>query len=168
MAVKKEKNEEAAAESSNATSTPKKPRSVLNYPPYVNAYGSIGKLFEEIRKASVPPKFTQDFLETVLGMKSSSHRALIPLLKRMQFLDAANVPTEAYKLVRDPSQAGTVMAARVKEGYELLFRLNEYANTLGKDELVLKLRTNLGASEDDPNVLAAVSTFLDGVRSSAY
>lgn len=62
--------------------TEAKPKSNISYPPYVNAYGAIPKLFEKIRDASVPPKFNQDFLETALELKSSSHRALIPLLKK--------------------------------------------------------------------------------------
>ncbi len=53
------------------------------YPPYVNGYGGIPKLFAKIKEATVPPKFTQDFLTTVLGLKSSSYRAMIPLLKRL-------------------------------------------------------------------------------------
>lgn len=82
----------------------KRSRSQINYPPYVSGYGSISELFEKISQAAVPPKFTQDFMKTVLGMKSSSHRALIPLLKKLGFLDQSNIPTEAYRLYRDASE----------------------------------------------------------------
>ncbi len=67
------------------------------YPPYVNGYGGIPKLFSKVKEAAVPPKFNQDFIITVLELKSSSYRAMIPLLKRLGFVDAANVPTQAYK-----------------------------------------------------------------------
>jgi hypothetical protein len=70
---------------------------MAEYPPYVNAYGTIPTLFKAIKSAAVPPKFTSDFLSTVLDLKSSSHRALIPLLKRLGFIDQSNVPTQAYK-----------------------------------------------------------------------
>ena len=53
------------------------------YPPYVNAYGNLSKLFAGIKSASVPPKFTHDFMTTALGLKSTSYRAMIPLLKRL-------------------------------------------------------------------------------------
>jgi hypothetical protein len=39
-----------------------------NYPPYVNGYGGLPTLFAEIKKASVPPKVTNDFLYSVLGL----------------------------------------------------------------------------------------------------
>jgi hypothetical protein len=55
------------------------------YPPYVNAYGNLSKLFAGIKNASVPPKFTHDFMTTALGLKSTSYRAMIPLLKRLGF-----------------------------------------------------------------------------------
>jgi hypothetical protein len=42
----------------------------INYPPYIDAYGSLPSLFEAIKKAAVPPKFTQDFLSSILGLKS--------------------------------------------------------------------------------------------------
>jgi hypothetical protein len=95
---------------SGGRSERKKVGSGIAYPPYVNAYGAIPKLFAAIKAASVPPKFTQDFLESVLGMKSTSHRALIPLLKRLGFLDQANVPTEQYRRIRDKEDSRKVMA----------------------------------------------------------
>ena len=65
------------------------------FPPYLNAHNGIASLFPKIREAQVPTKFTNDFLASVLGLKSSSHRALIPLLKRLDFLDAFAGPTIA-------------------------------------------------------------------------
>ena len=35
------------------------------YPPCVNAYSGIPTLFEKIKVAAVPPKFTVDFLRRV-------------------------------------------------------------------------------------------------------
>lgn len=161
MATPKKGDALPAANADGAAATEKKTKSTIKYPPYVNAYGSISKLFAEVTKASVPPKFTQDFLETVLGMKSSSHRALIPLLKKLHFLDAAQVPTEAYKNFREHSQSGAVMAAQIKAAYPDIYRANEYAHNLKKEELQSKLRTLLGAAEDDPTVPAVVATFME-------
>jgi len=122
---------------------------------------SIGKLFAEICKASVPPKFTQDFMETVLELKSSSHRALLPLLKKLGFIDAANVPTEAYKNFRDKDLRGAVMAAQIRSAYSDLYKANEYAHNLKKEELQSKLRALIGAADDDPMIPAVVATFLE-------
>jgi Family of unknown function (DUF5343) len=131
------------------------------YPPYVNAYNGIPKLFEKITAAAVPPKFTVDFLNTVLDLKSSSFRAMIPLLKRLGFLDAANTPTQAYKDFRESSSSGAVMADRLRVAYSLLFKANEYAWKLPKPELMSKLRSLTGAAEDDANIQYVASTFLE-------
>jgi hypothetical protein len=140
----------------------KKPlKQSIKYPPYVNAYGAIPMLFQEIKKASVPPKFTQNFMENVLGLKSSSHRALIPLLKKLGFLDASNVPTEAYKQYRDDALCKSVMASQVRAGYADVYLANEYAHSLNRDELAAKLRTLTGAAEDDATISAVVGTFLE-------
>jgi hypothetical protein len=133
----------------------------VEYPPYVNGYGGIPTLFKKIQEAAVPPKFTQDFLNTSLGLKSSSFRAMIPLLKKLGFIDPANVPTQAYKDFRDENAAGTVMAARLRAAYRVLFAANEYAQKLEKRELLAKLRNVTGAAEDDANISYVAGTFTE-------
>jgi len=134
---------------------------MAEYPPYVNAYNGIAKLFEKIKAAAVPPKFTVDFISSMLDLKSSSYRAMIPLLKRLGFIDQANVPTQAYKDYREDSLSGTIMAERLKEAYKPLFQANEYAWRLEKKELMSKLRSLMGAAEDDANIQYVASTFLE-------
>jgi hypothetical protein len=131
---------------------------MAKYPPYVNSYGQLSKLFDAIKKASVPPKFTLDFMSSILGLKSSSYRAMIPLLKNLGFIDPANVPTQDYKDFRDESKSGMVLAKKIKETYTDLFTANEYAHKLSKNELISKLVTLLGASKSDPTVRSIVGT----------
>jgi hypothetical protein len=133
---------------------------MAEYPPYVNAYNGIPTLFQKIRTAAVPPKFTVDFLSTALDMKSSSYRAMIPLLKKLGFIDAANVPTQAYRDVREDSLAGGVIAERLREAYKSLFQANEYAWKLDKTELTAKLKSLLGAADDDQYIPSVAGTFL--------
>jgi hypothetical protein len=132
---------------------------MADYPPYVDAYGSISKLFDAIIKAAVPPKFTQDFISTILGLKSTSYRAMIPLLKRLGFIDQANVPTEAYKKYRDETLSRSVMANQIRSAYADLYKAHEYAQKLGPTELQGKLRTILGVGEDDATVPKVSGTF---------
>lgn len=155
----KEQNTQSSSQEEKQTR--KKLRSQINYPPYVSGYGAIGELFPKIIQAAVPPKFTQDFMQTVLGMKSSSHRALIPLLKKLGFLDQANIPTDVYRLYRDSSQSQKVMAEQIRKAYADIYQTNEYAHDLDKEELTLKLRTLTGAAEDDRNIKDVASTFLE-------
>lgn len=140
----------------------------VEYPPYVNGYGGIPKLFAAIREAAVPPKFTQDFLNDVLNLKSSSYRAMIPLMKKLGFVDPANVPTQAYRDVRDPAQAGRVMAERMREAYKTLFNANEYIYNLDKPTLTSKLRSVLGAGEDDANIQYVAGTFAELAKLAAW
>lgn len=138
------------------------------YPPYVHGYGGIPKLFEAIKSAAVPPKFTQDFMTTSLGLKSSSYRAFIPLLKRLGFIDQASVPTQAYREFRDAQQSGAVMARQLKNAYSELYTANEYAHQLKKNELQDKLRTITGAGENDGNIPAVASTFLELAKFASW
>lgn len=141
---------------------------MAKYPPYVNAYGKISDVFEGIKSASVPPKFTYDFLSTVLGLTSSSYRAMIPLLKKLDFLDQGSVPTEHYKNFRDESISKNVLGAKVKEAYTDLYKASEYAHKLDKDKLTSKLKTVLGVGDDDKNIPYVVGTFLELVNLSNF
>jgi Family of unknown function (DUF5343) len=133
---------------------------MAEYPPYVNAYNGISTLFQKIKTAAVPPKFTVDFLSTALDMKSSSYRAMIPLLKKLGFIDAANVPTQAYRDFREDSSSGSVMAERLREAYKSLFQANEYAWKLDKGGLTAKLKSLTGAADDDQYIPSVAGTFL--------
>jgi hypothetical protein len=129
-------------------------------PPYVNAYGKLGALFGKIREASTPPKFTQDYLETMLGFKSSSDRAFPSLLKRLGFLDSANVPTQDYKDFRDASQSKAVMAKRIKTSYPTIFDASEYAYRLDKSELTNVVKRVTGLGDDAAALDGIVGTFM--------
>jgi hypothetical protein len=49
---------------------------------------------QKIQEARRTDRFTQDYLETMLGFRGGNSRAVIPLLKRMQFLGPDGSPTE--------------------------------------------------------------------------
>lgn len=139
------------------------------YPPYVNAYGNLSKLFTKIREAAVPAKFSTDFLSSVLGLKSSSYRAMIPLLKNLGFLDQGNVPTDAYKQYRgEESQAKVVMAQRIREAYSKLYTANEFAHKLKKTDLNSKLKTLTGAAADDKVIPYVICTFMELCKLSDF
>jgi len=133
---------------------------MLKYPPYVDSYGQLERLFAKIKEASVPSKFTHDFLSTVLGLKSSSYRPMIPFLKRLGFIDQANVPTKVYSDFRDESKTKVIMAQQIKSAYGLLYTAHTYAHKLKKDEIISKLYSVLGASKDDKTIPKVAATFL--------
>jgi hypothetical protein len=127
--------------------------------PYVFAYGKLPTLFTKIKEASVPPKFTQDYLSTSLGLSSSSDRAYPNLLKRLGFIDGSGVPTEVYKEYRDDTKSKGVMAQQVRKAYSELFKVNEYAYKLSKTDLVAKVKQVTGLAETDSTLAVIVGTF---------
>lgn len=133
---------------------------MVNYPPYVEATGKVDEFFKRITDAQVPPKVTLDFIYTQLGMKSTSFRAMIPLLKKLGFIDDANIPTSVYREYRDPMKSRIVMAQQVKKAYKEIFATNEYAQKLKRDEVISKLNTVLGTPSDDKYTPKVASTFL--------
>jgi len=102
---------------------------------YVNQPGSMLKIFEKVRHAQTPDRFTVDFLQTKLGLRGGNYRQFIPLAKKLGLLGTDGVPTELYKRFRNSGTTGTAMAQALKNGYREIFERNEYANNLTKEQL---------------------------------
>lgn len=126
---------------------------------YALKTSSVPKLFEEIKKAAIPQRFTQDFL-IGLGFTSSSDRLLISVLKGLGFLDSNGVPTSVYKEFRDPAISKKVLARQIRIAYAGLFELNTQANTFTTQEAKGKLNSLTGASESVVSNMAATFTAL--------
>lgn len=141
---------------------------MVSYPPYVNAYGQLRELFAKIKEASVPPKFTQDFVSTVLSLKSSSYRPMIPFLKKLGFLDQANVPTKVYSDFRDESKSKVIMAQQIRIAYSQLYAAHTYAHKLKKEEVISKLCSVLGTSKEDVTVALVAATFLELCKLASF
>jgi hypothetical protein len=103
--------------------------------PYVPSYGKIKTLFTKIASAKVPDSFTHAYLSQTLGLKSTSDRPLIPLLRQLGFIDASGKPTAAYNSLKNPKEAKRAIAAATREAFAPLFAANENAHTLDGDEL---------------------------------
>jgi hypothetical protein len=112
--------------------------------------GNLVAIFAAIKDASVPDRFSHEFLKQ-LGFTSSNDRSVIPVMKAMRFLDDNSVPTERYKRFRDDSIAGTVMAEGLRDAYADLFKVNEKAYELSGGPLksAVKRITDKGDSAAD-------------------
>lgn len=95
--------------------------------PYMLSNNKISQIFDKIKGAAVPERFTVEFLRK-LGFTSTNDRAFIPLLKKLGFLTADGVPTEYYSQLKE-TKFGFVLAERVKELYVDLFLLDTSINT---------------------------------------
>jgi hypothetical protein len=115
--------------------------------PYLSSNKNVAKLFEKILAAQKPSTFTHDYLRNTIGLKGTNDRSLIPMLRNLGFLDAANVPTATYDMLKNGITAKAAIAAGVKKGYDALFKANEKANELGAGELKGLVSQVSGAEE---------------------
>jgi hypothetical protein len=82
----------------------------------MNSTGLISKILAKIAEAQKPDRCTTDYLTNVLGYGSGSARPIIPLLKRLNFLQADGTPTQLYARFRNPSERGPAMLEALKNG----------------------------------------------------
>ena len=73
--------------------------------PYSTSVGTLEKMLEKIKTASVPERFTQDFVGTKLLMKGGTAYSCIPFLKKMGFVSTDGSPTETYREYRNSSKS---------------------------------------------------------------
>ncbi|MCU1326039.1 MAG: hypothetical protein JWN34_1409, partial [Bryobacterales bacterium] len=75
------------------------------------------------------------YLANSFGLKSKNDRSLIPLLRKLGFLDVSGKPTPEYSKLKNPATAGVAIAQGVRQAYAPLYDANENAHELGPNEL---------------------------------
>jgi hypothetical protein len=126
--------------------------------PYVPSYGNLPKLLDTISKAKVPDVLSTRVLANVFGLKGTNDRPLIPLMKKLGFLDQAGKPTPEYGQLRGSKEtAQRALAAAIRKAYEPLFAANELADQLTGEDLRGLIAQVTGA--DDRVVKAITGTF---------
>lgn len=94
--------------------------------PYVTSPTSIKNALERIQTAATPPRFTSDFVNTVLLIKGGTGSAIVPFMKRIGFVASDGTPTDLYKRFRNQMNGGAAMAEAIKKSYSELLSVNEY------------------------------------------
>ncbi len=122
--------------------------------PYLVSYKNVTTLFDKIEKAKVPEVFTVKFLTDTIGLKGSTDRALITLLKKLGFLDNAGKPSPAYSLLKNKATAKAAIANGIRKAYAPLFEANEVAYSLPNDELKGLVAQVSGAEEAGIKLIA--------------
>jgi len=103
--------------------------------PYVTSPTSIKNAFERIRSAATPPRFTTDFVTTVLQIKGGTGAAITPFMKRLGFVASDGSPTDLYKRFRNQASGGTALGEAIIASYKELSAANEYFYRLPDKEL---------------------------------
>jgi len=127
--------------------------------PYVQATGTLETLLDKIKSASVPEKFSQDFVATKLLLKGGSGRALIPFVKRMGLVTSDGNPTPRYKELRNPDKSKFAIANAMREIYSPLFEMNERVYDLDASKLKGLIVEATGAEANSAVVQKTLSTF---------
>ena len=138
--------------------TLKRIRKLANLP-YAQRVGTLESMLEKIKTASVPEKFSQDFVSTKLAMKGGTPRSIIPFIKKMGLVSSDGTPTDRYREFRNPRKSGAAIAHSMREVYAPLFEMNEYANELTQTELRGLIVEATGAEPTARTVDLTVSTF---------
>lgn len=126
---------------------------------YVPAYGVIGRTLDKIIQASVPERFTQDFLATKLGIKGGTAKSVIPYLKRTGFLNSDGTPTELYQEFRNDNARGAAASKAMKKGFSTLYEMNEYVHDLADAELKGLIVQATGAAPTASTVKSVLGSF---------
>lgn len=132
---------------------------MADYPPYMNAYGNVAKILNKIKDAKTPDRFSQDYLETVLGFSGGSARPFIGLAKRIGLLNADGSPTDLYNRFRNPAQSEQAMAEMIRKGYPELYRRNEFAHAADRQGLQGLIMEVTGLDKSSGTVQAIANTF---------
>jgi putative lipoic acid-binding regulatory protein len=127
--------------------------------PYAQRTITLIKMLEKIKTASVPEKFSQDFVSEKLLMKGGTPRSIIPFIKKMGLVATDGTPTERYKEYRNPAKSGIAIAEAMRELYETLFEMNEYVQDVDQETLKGLIVEATGAEHTSTVVHKALSTF---------
>lgn len=123
---------------------------------YVQIYGQLPDIFEQICDAAAPDRFSQQLLKD-WGYSSSSHRAMIPLLKSLGFLNPDGSPNSRYHEYRNSAQSKKVMAEAIREAYSDLFTIKAKPTLADRALIEGKFKSVHNASPQTSKLMA--STF---------
>lgn len=127
--------------------------------PYLTAPGTLKKALDRLIDAQRPERFSVDFLENVLKMSGGSARAVIPVLKKMNFLTGDGVPTELYARFRTEGGRPAAALAGLRNGFPEIFKRSEYAHSADDGKLKDIIVEITGLKANEPIPIAIKGTF---------
>lgn len=104
---------------------------------YVQANHQLPKLFDKIRSAKTPEKFSVKILKE-WGFSSSAHLAFIPLLKELGFLTTDGIPTTRYLEFQETPESSSVLGEALRDAYMEIFIMS--ANPQDLDYSIVQTR----------------------------
>lgn len=128
--------------------------------PYSTSVGTLEKMLEKIKTASVPERFTQDFVSTKLLMKGGTAYSCIPFLKKMGFVSTDGSPTEIYREFRNSSKSKYAVAKAFRKLYQRLYEMNEYVHDASEKDILGLIIECTGVEKDNATAKYTLSTLM--------
>jgi hypothetical protein len=127
--------------------------------PYLTASGTLKRILDRVVELAKPDKFNYDFLENVVKITGGSARACIPILKKMEFLNSDNSPTELYSRFRTESGRPQAAYAGLKNAFPEIFKRSDYAYSVEEAKLRDIILEITGLKANDTVAQAIKGTF---------
>lgn len=127
--------------------------------PYIVSVGTLEKMLDKIKTASVPERVTQDFVNTKLAMKGGTANACIPFLKKLGLIGSDGVPTDLYKELRNPKKSRQALGKAFRRVYARLYEMNEYIHDADDNDILGLIVECTGAEKTAPSTKCTLSTF---------
>jgi hypothetical protein len=118
--------------------------------PYTPAPNSLRKFLKWIPDKPKPPKVTSDLLKS-WGLTSSNDRYIIPILKKLDFLDLSGIPTQHYEAFMLKGTGPPAMGAQIRRVYAPLFQASHRPHEEGQEALKRLFNVHSGGSEGTIN-----------------
>lgn len=122
---------------------------------YVMANKRIPDLIDKVKSASVPDKFSHEFLKQ-LGFTSSNDRGFISLFRSLGLTDSTGAPTDRYRELRQ--QPKKALAKAILEMYSEALALDEKLPSRNRADIE-GIFTRI-TDKDETYVKRVASTFL--------
>lgn len=113
---------------------------------YVYSTLHISNLLNKIHTAGRPDKLSFAYARDTWLFKNEQYRAVLDILKDMEFIDNSGVPTQLYARYQNPALAKQTLAEGIKKAYPALFKAYPNAQSLPKADLEGYFRQQTGKS----------------------
>jgi len=114
--------------------------------PYMPSVKNLHQILDKMQKASSPEAFGYDFLKD-LGFTSSNDRAIIKILKYLDFLDSSGRPQDSYRDFMNDKISKKVLGKRLTIAFDDLFKSNKEAYKMTVDDLKGWFKTKTGKGD---------------------
>lgn len=125
---------------------------------YYTQVKNVKEIFESIKNAQAPEKFTTKFLYD-LGFTSINDRPFIKVLKTLGFIDESGTPKQRYFDFLDDERSSAILAQGIREAYGDLFSVNQKAYELDNAAVKGKLKSLLQGKKSEAVLTKMATTF---------